>query len=259
MENITLGEMTSWIGFICLWIVVIWQIIDLRKRKKEGRYEIVPKDRWWQQTYIWQVFFRRSRYRPIASSFPWLIFIFPSIFMVFLYSVWLVDTAINGKAKTLEETNQISGIVTEVYNNKGKGEDYIRVKDDSGNEEIYSFPIIFMSDEEAEEFKKKIQDTKTKVDIWYQEWWSMNTYSSKRIWELKVDGEFVKLQSGNLIKEYEYERFAKLDKTNFPNLLWWLNYSIFGWVWLWFLNRKELPIHRLNKEKFYKKYNLKDK
>ena len=74
-----------------------------------------------------------------------------------------------------------------------------------------------------------------------------------------MDGEFIKLQNGNTIAEYNYEGFDKRDKNTFPNLLWWLNYSIFGWIWVWFLNRKELPIHRLNKEKFYKKYNLKDK
>ncbi len=257
MENITLGEMTSWIGFICLWIVVVWQIIEWRKRKKKGTYNIVPKDSWWQQTYLWEVFFRRSRYRPVASSFPWLIFIIPSMFMVFSYSIVLSSIAINGKAKTLEEMNKVSGIVTKVHRGQGKGSyDYIRVKDDSGNEETYRL-CCFYYNEEAEEFKKKIQDTKTKVDIWYQDEWFLE--SRKEINEFKVDGEFVKLENGNIIKEYDYEWFIQRDKNAFPNLLWWLNYSIFGWVWLWFLNRKELPIHRLNKEKFYKKYNLKDK
>lgn len=258
MENITLGEMTSWIGFICLWIVVVWQIIEWRKRKKKGTYNIVPKDSWWQQTYIWQVFFRRSRYRPIASAFPWLIFILPSIFMVFLYSIWLIDTAINGKAKTLEEMNQVSGIVTKIYNSEGKAKDYIVVKDDNGKEEKYRQYRLFLSDEEVEEFKQNIQGKK--ANIWYQKQWSLShLLGYKHLYEFKVNNEFIKLQNGRLIQKYDYEFFINQDKNTFPNLLWWLNYSIFGWVWLWFLNRKELPIHRLNKEKFYKKYNLKDK
>lgn len=256
MEDLTLGGMASWIGLICLWIAVIWQLLDIRKRKKERTYEIVPKDPWWKQTYIWIVFFRRTRYRPIASTFPWLIFLAPAMFMVFAYCIFFVSIAINGKAKTLEEMHQVSGVVTKVKRGQGKGSyDYIRLKDDNGNEETYRL-CCFYYDEEAEEFKRKIQDTQTRVDVWYQDEWFLESY--KEIQELKVNGEFVKLQSGNIIREYDYEWFVQRDENAFPNLLWWLNYSLFGWVWLWFLNRKELPIHWLNKQKMYEKYNLKD-
>ena len=256
MEDLTLGGMASWIGLICLWIAVIWQLLDIRKRKKERTYEIVPKDPWWKQTYIWIVFFRRTRYRPIASTFPWLIFLAPAMFMVFAYCIFFVSIAINGKAKTLEEMHQVSGVVTKVKRGQGKGSyDYIRLKDDNSNEETYRL-CCFYYDEEAEEFKRKIQDTQTRVDVWYQDEWFLESY--KEIQELKVNGEFVKLQSGNIIREYDYEWFVQRDENAFPNLLWWLNYSLFGWVWLWFLNRKELPIHRLNKQKMYEKYNLKD-
>ena len=248
--------MASWIGLICLWIAVIWQLLDIRKRKKEGTYEIVPKDPWWKQTYIWIIFFRRTRYRPIASTFPWLIFLAPAMFMVFAYCILFISIAINGKAKTLEEMHQVSGVVTKVKRGQGKGSyDYIRLKDDNSNEETYRL-CCFYYDEEAEEFKRKIQDTQTRVDVWYQDEWFLESY--KEIQELKVNGEFVKLQSGNIIREYDYEWFVQRDENAFPNLLWWLNYSLFGWVWLWFLNRKELPIHRLNKQKMYEKYNLKD-
>lgn len=256
MEDLTLGGMASWIGLICLWIAVIWQLLDIRKRKKERTYEIVPKDPWWKQTYIWIVFFRRTRYRPIASTFPWLIFLAPAMFMVFAYCILFISIAINGKAKTLEEMHQVSGIVTKVKRGQGKGSyDYIRLKDDNGNEETYRL-CCFYYDEEAEEFKRKIQDTQTRVDVWYQDEWFLESY--KEIQELKVNGEFVKLQSGNIIREYDYEWFVQRDENAFPNLLWWLNYSLFGWMWLWFLNRKELPIHRLTKQKMYEKYNLKD-
>ena len=256
MEDLTLGGMASWIGLICLWIAVIWQLLDIRKRKKERTYEIVPKDPWWKQTYIWIIFFRRTRYRPIASTFPWLIFLAPAMFMVFAYCIFFVSIAINGKAKTLEEMHQVSGVVTKVKRGQGKGSyDYIRLKDDNSNEETYRL-CCFYYDEEAEEFKRKIQDTQTRVDVWYQDEWFLESY--KEIQELKVNGEFVKLQSGNIIREYDYEWFVQRDENAFPNLLWWLNYSLFGWVWLWFLNRKELPIHRLNKQKMYEKYNLKD-
>lgn len=256
MEDLTLGGMASWIGLICLWIAVIWQLLDIRKRKKERTYEIVPKDPWWKQTYIWIIFFRRTRYRPIASTFPWLIFLAPAMFMVFAYCIFFISIAINGKAKTLEEMHQVSGVVTKVKRGQGKGSyDYIRLKDDNSNEETYRL-CCFYYDEEAEEFKRKIQDTQTRVDVWYQDEWFLESY--KEIQELKVNGEFVKLQSGNIIREYDYEWFVQRDENAFPNLLWWLNYSLFGWMWLWFLNRKELPIHRLNKQKMYEKYNLKD-
>ena len=256
MEDLTLGGIFSWFGLIVLLIVSIWNIIDFKKRKREGTYEIVPKDSWWKQTYIWQVFFRRSMYRPIASSFPWVIFLIPALLMVFGYCIVLFDTAINGKAQKLEEMQHVSGIVTKVHRGKSKGSyHYIRVKDDSGNEETYRL-CCFDNDEVVKEFKQKIQDTKMRVDIWYRDEWFLESF--KYLYEFKVYGEYVKLLSGNHIKKYDYESFLQTDKNAFPNLLWWLNYSLIGWLWLWFLNRKELAIHRLNKRKRYKKYNLKD-
>lgn len=74
--------------------------------------KLFPKEPWWKQTYIWIVFFRRSRYRPIASTFPWLIFILPAMLMVFIYSMGLFGIAINGKAKKLEEMKHMLGIIT---------------------------------------------------------------------------------------------------------------------------------------------------
>lgn len=251
MENLTIGGITSWIGLICLLIVSIWNIVDWKKRKRDGIYEIVPKEPWWKQTYIWIVFFRRSRYRPIASTFPWLIFILPAMLMVFIYSMGLFGIAINGKAKKLEEMKHMLGIITKVHRGK---ESYIRLKEDNGNENNYRV-INFLSDEEVEEFKKKIQDTLIRVDIWYQDEWFLESY--KYLYELKVNGENITLNNKIRFK-YDYEWFVQRDKNAFSNLLWWLNYSLFGWAWLWLLNRKELPIHRLTKQKMYEKYNLKD-
>lgn len=201
---------------------------------------------------IWIVFFRRSRYRPIASTFPWLIFILPAMLMVFIYSMGLFGIAINGKAKKLEEMKHMLGIITKVQY-RGK-ESYIRLKEDNGNENNYRV-INFLSDEEVEEFKKKIQDTLIRVDIWYQDEWFLESY--KYLYELKVNGENITLNNKIRFK-YDYEWFVQRDKNAFSNLLWWLNYSLFGWAWLWLLNRKELPIHRLTKQKMYEKYNLKD-
>ena len=251
MENLTIGGITSWIGLICLLIVSIWNIVDWKKRKRDGIYEIVPKEPWWKQTYIWIVFFRRSRYRPIASTFPWLIFILPAMLMVFIYSMGLFGIAINGKAKKLEEMKHMLGIITKVHRGK---ESYIRLKEDNGNENNYRV-INFLSDEEVEEFKKKIQDTLIRVDIWYQDEWFLESY--KYLYELKVNGENITLNNKIRFK-YDYEWFVQRDKNAFSNLLWWLNYSLFGWAWLWLLNRKELPIHRLTKQEMYEKYNLKD-
>ena len=258
MEDLTLGGMASWIGLICLWIAVIWQLLDIRKRKKERTYEIVPKDPWWKQTYIWIVFFRRTRYRPIASTFPWLIFLAPAMFMVFAYCIFFVSIAINGKAKTLEEMHQVSGVVTKVKRGQGKGSyDYIRLKDDNGNEETYRL-CCFYYDEEAEEFKQKIQDTQTRVDIWYEEDKGFLWENYNYLRELKVKNEFVSLNK-KIHFQYDYQHFLKQYTNSLSNLLWGLVYSLPGWIWLWLLNKKELPIHRLNKQKRYKKYNLKDK
>ncbi len=253
MEDLTLGEVASWIGLISLLIVSFWNIFDWKKRKKEGTYEIVPKDPWWKQTYIWQVFFRRALYRPISTTFAWIIFIIPAMVMVLIYSMGFFK----GHPLKLEEMHQVSGIVTKVNRRKGRGSyDYIKVKDDNGNEKTYRL-CCFYYDEEAEEFRQKIQDTKKRIDIWYEKdrflWEKFN-----RIAEFKVDNEYITLQGNDSIGRYNYEYSVEFYNSLVSRIIWWIGYSLFGWVWIWFLNRKELPIHRLNKQKRYEKYNLKD-
>ena len=254
MEDLTLGGIVSYIGLICLWIVIIWQLRDWRKRKKEKTYEYVPKDNWWKQTYIWQVFFRRPMYRPVSTTFAWLIFIVPAIFII-------VFSGINftiGHPLKLEEMHQVSGTVTKAHRSKGRGShDYIKLKDDMGNEKTYNL-CCFYYDEEAEEFKQKIQDTQTRVDIWYEEDKGFLWENYNYLRELKVKNEFVSLNK-KIHFQYDYQHFLKQYINSLSNLLWGLVYSLPGWIWLWLLNKKELPIHRLNKQKRYKKYNLKDK
>lgn len=259
MENITLSEISSWIGLICLWIFVIWQLIDWRKRKKQGDYKYVKKDSWLEKTYIWQVFFTRTKYRPIASTFPWVIFLVPAMIMSLIYSIEILDNTINGKAKKLEEMKQVSGIVIKAFRGRGKNSyGYIKLKDAQDNEAKYELAPDFSNEKELEEFREKIQNTKTIVHIWYVDKWFFTKGKYKVLYELRVNGENITLN--NKIKfKYDYEWFVQRDRNALPNLLWWINYSLIGWIWLWFLNRKELPIHRLNKRKFYKRYNLKDK
>lgn len=252
MKDLTLGGIAGYIGLICLWIVIIWQLRDWKKRKKEKTYESVPKDSWWKQTYIWQVFFRRSMYRPIASTFPWLIFIVPAMFMVFFYSIGLS----HGHPLKLEEMHQVSGIVTEVHRGKGRGShDYIRFKDDSGNEDNYRV-TSFLSDEQAEKYRQALQGENKRITIWYEdERYLWEKYKHEK--QIKVNNQFLVID-GVQHTGYSYEYAVKRYNTFFPNLLWWLGYSLPGWLWLWILNKKELPIHRLNKQKRYEKYNLKD-
>ncbi len=246
------------LGLILLWLFVIWQLIEWRKRKKQGDYKHIKKDSWLQRTYIWQVFFRRTKYRPIASTFPWIIFLVPAILMSFIYSIGILNTTINGKAKKLEEMSQISGIVTKAFRGRGKNSyGYIKLKDIKSNETKYELAPDFSNEKELEEFNEKIQNTKTIVRIWYVDKWFLIKGKYKVLYELRVNDKNITLN--NKIKfKYDYEWFVKRDKNAIPNLLWWMGYSLFGWIWLWFLNKKELPIHRLNRRKFYKKYNLKD-
>jgi hypothetical protein len=263
LENFEWSGLINYIGLLCLLIVVFWDLFDWRKRKKEGTFKEVEKDSWWKQTYFWQIFIRRAFYRPCASSFPYLIFILPAVLMMFGYIILFYGWMINGKAKTLEEMQTTSGIVTKVYVGKGKNSyDYIRLKDDIGNEEEYKvIPRFFYSKEkdynEAQEFRKKVQITQKTITIWYEN--DINLFrNSKILRELKIDNQFITLN--NKIKfKYDYEWFKNRDKNAIPNFLWWINYSLLGWAWIWFLNKKELPIHRLNRKKYYKKYNLKDK
>jgi len=253
LVDFTLGSILSYAGLIFLWIAVIWNYLDERKRKKEGTFKYIEKDPKWKQTYIWQVFFRRSFYRPCASTFPYLIFVFPSSIMMLILSSVLLDITINGKAVKLEEMKKISGIVTEIHEGKGKNSyDYIKLKDDNGNEEKYRI-YYFHNKKETQEFKEKTNDKN--VTIWYQDMWFFKSY--KEINELKLNTKFITI-NGEIRFKYNYKKRLEINNNIFPDLLWWINYSLVGWLWIWLLNKKELPIHRLNRRKFYKKNKLKD-
>ena len=247
MNDLVLKDYISYIGLICLLIASFWGYKSERNRKEEGSFKYIQKDPKWKKTYIWQVFFRRPFYRPCASSFPYVIFIAPGIFMMYFWSINLMDIAINGKAVKLEEMKKASGVVTKAHYGK---QSFIKVKDEQGNENEYR--TNFSSDEEVEEFMEKTKNIK--VAIWYQDKWLFERYNY--VQEIKVNNKVLTINDFQI--KYNYERNLKIDKSSFPNLLWWMNYSLIGWFWIWLLNRRELPIHRLNKRKHYKKNKLKD-
>lgn len=251
MVDFTFESVIGYIGQICLLILAIWQYIEYRKKRKENRVIYLPKDKWFQKTYIWQVFFRRAFYRPVASSFPYVLFILPSFIMMFWnYSLWS-----DGYPLKLEEMKKTSGIVTKVHQGRGKNSyDYIWVKDDKDHEDEYRV-YSFLNHEDAE-FKQKVQDTKAKVTVWYEEREGVFV-DYKVAWQLTVNDKPVSL--GNKIHfVYNYERVLKHYKSALPNLILWIQYALVGWFWIWWLNKKELPIHRLNRMKYYKKHNIKD-
>ena len=256
MVELSLSGIIGWIGLICLWLALYLGYRETKQLKKEGKYKYVEETSWLKQTYLWQVFFTRTFYRPVASSFPYVIFIIPAMMMVLGNLTILINIPVNGNPLLLEEMNSVTGVVTKAHRGKGKGSfDYIKLKEGNGNENIYRLSGFYY-DEEVDEFTKKFIDTKKEVTIWYQDWRGIESY--KKLRELRVDNKLITL-TDRIHFKYNYESRLERYEMALPNLIWWLGYSSFGWLWLWFLNKKELPIHVKNKQKHYEKNRLKDR
>lgn len=246
-------DLVSYIGLACIWIALImqWRDIkrDVKKRKKENKYQY-RKDSWITKSYIWQVFVRRAYFRLFASSIPYIIFIIPTFFVMMFYLIIVLPS---GKPLKFEELNHVKGKIVDTYHRGGRyRESRVTLQDVSGDIHIYT--ISNFSDKA--EAKRFLIETKDKqVDIWYKNMRSL-AKRYRLVLEMKIDGEYALINKRK--KKYNYEGVLQNYNDTPSNILWWLQYGLVGVIWLWILNRKELPIHRVNKRKYDEKYNIKD-
>jgi hypothetical protein len=85
------------------------------------------------------------------------------------------------------------------------------------------------------------------VKIWYSRGFSSLFTIENRIYEVTIDGKSV------LKYPYDYKRYLEVEASfwNFTKYSFYL--TLFSALMIWIPNRKELPIHRLNRMRLYKK------
>lgn len=230
----TIIEATKLVGTLVV-ITIVWQYLSSKRKKRMEEHPEAYKNS----------FIERVKNRIVASIFPIMVIIFASI-LIFIN----ISVSMNGKPLRIEEIKQVTGTVIKAKKG-GKGRDYIILKDNYGNENEYTLNLGNV----LEDYKNALVGTDKVVTVWFRKE-SFLFEKFNVVKQIKVNNEFISI-NGVQVEIYNYEKELERYNSIIPNILLCFGFILFGWAWLWFLNRKELPIHRLNREKFYKKYNLK--
>jgi len=194
----------------------------------------------WKKSYLFTVWFRRSALRPLASSIPYIIVVIPAFIMIFF---WFIGMARGEPIKT-EHMLYVNGYIQKAVIGKGKSaKDYIKLLQDDGKEGVF----VLQLDKKR---KEMLESIKEKVTVLYRTEWMFGIYND--LYVLKLNNNFI-------INDNKYYQENIKKYKNIPLKIWfWTKYMIFGLGWIWLLNRKELPIHRLNRMRRYIKNKTKE-
>lgn len=181
---------------------------------------------WWLDSYVYIVFVKRAKKR--QSTFLYLFFGF--IAFVLFYTLF-VGYYINSTLK-FEELNVDRGIVKSI--NKGHKGPYVLklIKEDG---EIKTFFNHFRKATN----EKLLKNKDIKVTIYSKHDWHLFWFRDYIV-EIKKDGKFLRNYKSRHKQQKEF------DKTQPFWIKFWFGILSFNIFMVWFLNRKELPIHRQN-------------
>jgi len=181
-----------------------------------------------RDSYIYLVFVERVKLRP-NSAIPYMI-AFPSIFWVLM----LINLNYVNPILTLDQMQTDEGIVKHIHISKrGNGDSLVLVRE---NGEVVRYATNANSSE------KTMLEGKA-VKIWFQHKWKILWFHDY-IYEIEVGSK--------RMKEYIKNSYIRkiLRKKEAPSdIIFWLSTAFIFLSWTWFLNYKEKPIHKLNREK----------
>jgi len=222
-----------------LFFVVIAILIDIFFMffTPDGDIQLQQK---WKKSYLFTVWFRRSALRPLASAIPYIIVVFPASFMIFFWFIALTD----GEPIEIKNMPYVKGYIQKAVIGRGKNaKDYIKLLQDDGKEEVY----VLQLDKKR---KEELENIKEKVTVWYRNEWFIGAYNY--LYALKLNNSFI------INSDMRYQINLEMYKNIPSKICFWTKYMIFGFAWIWLLNRKELPIHRLNRMRRYLKNKTKE-
>jgi len=200
----------------------------LKEKEEEKEVKHWKITQWWLDSYVYLVFVKRAKKRQ-SSTFLFLFFGFIAFAMFY---VLFVAYYINPPLK-FEELNVDRGIVKSI--NIGHNGPYVLklIKEDG---EIKTF---FNHCRKATN-EKLLKNKDKKITIYSQHKWHIFWFRDY-IREIKKDGKF--------LINYNYKRRKEMDKSSPFWIKFWFGILSFNIFMVWFLNRKELPIHRQDNKK----------
>jgi hypothetical protein len=225
-----------------LLIFIVW--LQNRRNKKLGikKEENSSKlKQWFKTTEVYKIFVGRASLRPVSSAFFYAVFVVPAslIFIIGIAFQNMKDPI------SLKEMQPVEGIITKVvWIKKGKGNDYIKLKQDNGKEEVY----LIILDKQLFEQLNNIKNKGDKVVVYTYRHYYINIMGTKYIQEIKYNNKF--------LAGYNYKNYMQNNnkvKNLFYSTWFGLKIALIGFFFIFLLNYEEKPIHRLNRLKRYKK------
>lgn len=225
-----------------LLIFIVWlqnrrkKKLGIEKEEKPSKYK-----QWFKTTEIYKIFVERANLRPVSSAFFYAIFVVPAslIFLVGIAFLNMKDPI------PLKEMKPVEGILTKVvWIKRGKGADFIKLKQDNGKEEVYLIPL----DKQLFEQLNKIKNRGGKVVVYSYKHYYINIMGTKYIQEIKYNNKF--------LAGYNYKHYVHNNnkvKNLFYSTWFGLKIALIGFFFIFLLNYEEKPIHRLNRMKKYLK------
>ncbi len=227
-----------------LLIFIVW--IQNRRKKKLGIKEEEKSSKlkqWFKTTEVYKIFVERASLRPSSLLFYWF-FVFPS-FLLFIGAIVLVNQK---PYISLKDMNKIEGYLTKVvWIKAGRGDDYIKLKKDDGNEDAY---LILLDKKTVQELSKIIGK---RVTVFSYQKYYFNIIGTQHIAEIKYQDKF--------LVGYDHETYTKnhsMIESFFYSTWFGLKIALIGFFFIFLLNYEEKPIHRLNRMKKYLKNKQKE-
>lgn len=181
------------------------------------------------QNYLYKVFIDRANVRP--SSY---IFVFSAFIAMFALIMLYMLNWMNPILK-LDELEQVTGTVKKI-NTPHKGFKTLTLQLDNKKERNFKLVSIAKKNGDQIVLNKRIT-------VYYQHKYSPNGYIDF-IYEIKLNNKFIK----NYM-DFAYVNFIEGRKNSIGYMKFCSYVIVFSVFFLWFINRRELPIHIRNRVK----------
>jgi len=181
---------------------------------------------WWLDSYVYLVFVKRAKKR--QSTILYLPF---GLLSLVMFQGLIVEHYINYPLK-FEELNIDIGIVKSIK--KGhKGPYVLKLIKEDGEIKTFFNQFRKVTNE------KLLKNKDIKITIYSKYDWHLFWFRDY-IQEIKKDGKFL------INYKYSYKRLKESEKSRPFWIKFWFGILAFNIFMVWFLNHKELPIHRQN-------------
>ena len=220
-------------------IAVLLIAINLYKTYKNRGKEISEKQTWLQKQrwyqYIKLVFFIRIKYHSYSA-----IFFIPMVFGIFFGGASLlsnIETTMIYPHLPLDKMQIQHGVIESIFKRK-KMDALLVLRTTNGTHEEYALNV---TDSEIKMYLTK------NVTIYYSRGFSSAFTIDNIIYQI------TDTVTKTVLRPYDYARSLEIDQSFWKFTKYSLLIGVFSAFMIWRFNRKELPIHRLNRMKSYKK------